>query len=202
MIFFVSINLLLCFLFTLYFIPSKKDKKPFLFFFSFIIVILTITYKFKGDKNAFTFSENLENEIKTSEVLEPKKIILFLEKKVKDNPYDIKGWEILARTCLIAGYTQKANLYYKKGISYFPNDKELLTEYAIFKRRTNDINTSIKIVEKIGKLYPNDSDNLILLVRLYIENKEFEKAKKKIETLSLIINDTEIIEELNKLIIF
>tara|TARA_A100001015_G_C14338280_1_gene462044 strand:+ start:137 stop:274 length:138 start_codon:yes stop_codon:yes gene_type:complete len=41
---------------------------------------------------------------------------------------------ILARTCLLAGYLQKADLYYSKAIKIFPNDKKIIEEYKLFKK--------------------------------------------------------------------
>ena len=58
--------------------------------------------------------------------IDPKKIVLFLEEKLRDNPNDRDGWVLLARTCMLTGHNQKADLYYKKSLEYFPDDQQIL----------------------------------------------------------------------------
>ena len=47
-------------------------------------------------------------------------VIVFLERKLDENPKDIDAWLVLARTCLITGHIQKSELYYFKALKYFP----------------------------------------------------------------------------------
>ena len=88
----------------------------------------------KGSPKIFNYQEILEKELKNSKDIDPQKLIIFLEGKLKKNPQDPEGWMILARTCLLAGYLQKADLYYSKAIKIFPNDKKIIEEYKLFKK--------------------------------------------------------------------
>ena len=57
------------------------------------------------------------------ENIEPKEFIFFLENKLKKKPSDFDGWMLLARTCYISGYFQKADLYYNRALKYFPKNE-------------------------------------------------------------------------------
>ena len=92
---------------------------------------------------------------------------------------------VLARACSIGGYPQKADLYFKKGLKEFPLDKNLLFEYAILKKNTDQFKSSLKLLAKLKTSYPNDlkSRELIIDILSYLGNrglakKEFEDLKK------------------------
>ena len=115
----------------------KKNISLKKFFICFFILTfpLTIIYQFIGNTEVFKFSNSLKKELLDSKNIDPKKIIFFLEKELKDNPDDLEGWRLLARTCLMTGYLQKANKYYKKALKHFPKNIDLLTDGCFRKRQ-------------------------------------------------------------------
>ena len=95
--------------------------------FTSLIIVTFIGYMLKGSFESFTFDEEnnkiIENIIISKEKideLDPNRLIIYLENKLNKNPKDLQGWLILARTCNLSGYLQKADLYFKKGLkNYF-----------------------------------------------------------------------------------
>tara|TARA_B100001057_G_scaffold155386_1_gene155603 strand:- start:585 stop:1112 length:528 start_codon:yes stop_codon:yes gene_type:complete len=155
-----------------------------------------IIYYKKGNLESFTFEKNLvsniENVIKDPEELQkidPELIILFLEKKLEDNPKDIDGWLILARTCVISGYVQKADMYYKTALSYYPQNKNALLEYSILKKNTNQTKSAIQLLSFSKKIYPEDKKIRELLIEILIINEKVMAARKEINDLIEIKKD-------------
>ena len=110
-----------------YLMPGLKNR---LILFTVLIVITPVGYILKGSFESFTFNE--ENNIIIEDIiiskekideLDPNRLILYLENKLNKNPKDLKGWLILARTCSLSGYLQKADLYFKKGLEFFEAHK-------------------------------------------------------------------------------
>ena len=124
MIFFLFLATLTIFFSIFYLLKFSKNKKIF-FFFALIFLASLSIYSFKGNKTFFSYNFELEKQIKelikpdSFANIEPKKIIFFLENKLKNKPNDFEGWMLLARTCFISGHFQKADLYYNKA-KYFP----------------------------------------------------------------------------------
>ena len=115
-IFFYLIIFIICLVICTYIINFKKNTKLSVLFFLFVFSLCSIAYFFSGSKDFFSFEQKLKDDLKSEKDLDPKKLILFLESQLKVNPEDLEGWKILARTCLFAGYIQKANLYYNRAI--------------------------------------------------------------------------------------
>ena len=176
----------------------KKNLKLCIFFSLPIFFLCSLTYYLKGSKDFFSFEQKLKDDLKTEKELDPEKLILFLESQLKKNPKDLEGWKILARTCLFAGYIQKANLYYNKAINFFPKDLSLIKEYAFFKRENKEIEKAIELAEKIKKIDNKDIENLTFLIELYIELEMKTKAKNEIDLLRNQNVDPNIIDELLK----
>ena len=123
--------------------------------FMFFFLTSSTIYLLKGNLESFSFKENIRNEVKKyiNNETQPKdfnltKIILFLENELKSNPNDIEGWLILARTCLITGHIQKADLYYKTALKYFPKSEQILIEYSELKKNNNQLESAINILKK------------------------------------------------------
>ena len=101
-----------------------------------------ILYFTKGNIETFHFEKELNENIRKVlndpdklKDIDPKIIITFLEKKLKKTPDDSNGWLILARTCVIGGFYQKADLHYKTALKNFPNNKNLFTRILNFKKK-------------------------------------------------------------------
>ena len=195
-VYFILISIILCV--SLNFYIFKNNKKKFIIGLFLTVSILFFTYNFKSNIGIFDYASSLEIDLKNSSELDPIKLILFLEKKLSENPEDLEGWKILARTCMLTGYVQKANKYYLKAIDLIPKDIELLSEYAFFKRNNNKLSESIIISERINLINPEDIDNLVFLTQLYSETNNTEKFEELIEILKSKIIDSQIIKELKE----
>jgi tetratricopeptide (TPR) repeat protein len=195
-VYFILISIILCV--SLNFYIFKNNKKKFIIGLFLTVSILFFTYNFKSNIDIFDYASSLEIDLKNSSELDPIKLILFLEKKLSENPEDLEGWKILARTCMLTGYVQKANKYYLKAIDLIPKDIELLSEYAFFKRNNNKLSESIIISERINLINPEDIDNLVFLTQLYSETNNTEKFEELIEILKSKNIDSQIIKELKE----
>ena len=193
-VYFFLISIILCL--SLNFYVFKNNRKKFFVGLLLTVSILFSIYNFKGNIGIFDFASSLEIDLKNSSELDPIKLILFLEKKLAENPEDLEGWKILARTCMLTGYVQKANKYYLKAIDLIPKNIELLSEYAFFKRNSNKLSESIIISERINLINPENTDNLIFLTQLYSETDNKEKFEEFIEILKSKNIDSKIIKEL------
>ena len=195
-VYFILISIILCV--SLNFYIFKNNKKKFIIGLFLTVSILFFTYNFKSNIDIFDYASSLEIDLKNSSELDPIKLILFLEKKLSETPEDLEGWKILARTCMLTGYVQKANKYYLKAIDLIPKDIELLSEYAFFKRNNNKLSESIIISERINLINPEDIDNLVFLTQLYSETNNTEKFEELIEILKSKNIDSQIIKELKE----
>ena len=195
-VYFFLISIILCL--SLNFYIFKSNKKEFLVGLFLTVSILFSIYNFKGNIDIFDYASSLETDLKNSSELDPIKLILFLEKKLSENPEDLEGWKILARTCMLTGCVQKANKYYLKAIDLIPKNIELLSEYAFFKRNSNKLSESIIISERINLINPENTDNLIFLTQLYSETDNKEKFEELIEILKSKNIDSKIIKELKE----
>ena len=193
-VYFFLISIILCL--SLNFYVFKNNRKKFFVGLLLTVSILFSIYNFKGNIDIFDYASSLETDLKNSTELDPIKLILFLEKKLAENPKDLEGWKILARTCMLTGYVQKANKYYLKAIDLVPKNIELLAEYAFFKRNNNKLSESIIISERINVINPENIDNLIFLTQLYSETSNTEKFEELIEILKSKNIDSQIIKEL------
>ena len=182
-IFFFAIISTSVFLFSTYLIPFKK-RKIFLLFTIFLFTLTLCIYFFKSDLGIIDYQKKIESDLKESEEIDPKKLISFLEFKLSKEPKDLDGWLILSRTCLISGYIQKADLYYKKSISHFPENLDLLKEVAQFNIKNGQPKEAINFLLKIKKLEPENNDNNIMLSNTFIIVKDFDMAKKEFKELN------------------
>ena len=202
---FLIITFFIILIISVYLLNPKNEKKKFFFLLSFIFSFSFTTYFFVGNINSFFFENEIEDEIeyliKNPDQLsqtDPQKIIFYLESKLRDNPNDLEGWQLLARTCLITGHTQKAELHYTNALRYFPLNDSILFEYAVLKKNTNQIKSALKLLNKVD-LSTTKSINLISFffdllmttknsnilskkMNIFFLNENFNlKTKKKIE---------------------
>lgn len=185
MVIFTLTIIIVIFLISVYLAEEKRNR---IITFFFLFSGASIIYYFKGHIESFLFYE--KNEIIVEDIvnsndglenLDPNRLIIYLEEKLKQNPKDKEGWLVLTRACSIAGYLQKADLYFKKGLKEFPLDKNLLFEYAILKKNTDQFKSSLKLLTKLKTKYPNDlkSRELIIDILTYLGNKELARKEFK-----------------------
>ncbi len=197
----ILFSIIIC---TIYLLNFKiKFYKSFLLFSLIFFSTLTI-YLTKGDLRSFTYDKELEMKIKKllespDEIrnLDPNLMIIYLEKKLKKNPDDISGWLILARTCMLSGYIQKAEKHYQSILKFFPNNENALLEYSILKKNTNQTQSALKILFQLKKFFPENMKGRDLIIQILKENKNTKKANEEIkELLELKKNDKESLKKI------
>ena len=192
---FLVLVALVIFFSIFYLLNFSKNKKIFFFFFTFIFSTSLLIYNFKGNKISFSYNFELEKQIKelikdpnNFANIEPRKIIFFLENKLRKKPDDIEGWMLLARTCFISGHFQKADLYYNNALKYFPNNEMILYELAMLRKNTNQFMSAIKILEKIYKINPRNLESIELNLEILktINKKLLDARIKKLKKESFL----------------
>ena len=166
-----------------YLMPTTKSR---LILFISLIIATPIGYILKGSFESFSFNEEnnkiIEDIIVSKEKideLDPNRLILYLENKLNKNPKDLQGWLILARTCRLSGYLQKADLYFKKGLELFPYDENLLLEYSLLKKNTNQFRSALEILSKLKVISPTNifARELIIDILITIKNKQLAQKE-------------------------
>jgi tetratricopeptide (TPR) repeat protein len=149
-----------------------------------------LIYFFKGNKEAFFFENLVNKEInkitnnpESLKEINPQKIIFFLESKLRQNPMDLEGWKVLARTCLMTGHIQKAELYYTKALKYFPLNESLIYEYAVLKKNTDQLNGALNLLKKVDVKKTQDTELIYLYLNLLKETANTDGLNKKISDL-------------------
>ena len=180
---FLILTLLIIIAISYYLMPSIKNR---LILFTCLITLTPIGYILKGSFESFTFNEEnnkiIEDIIISKEnidKLDPNRLILYLESKLNKNPKDLQGWLILARTCSLSGYLQKADLYFKKGLNFFPYDEDLLFEYSLLKKNTNQFKSALEILSKLKVISPTNifARELIIDILITINNKQLAQKE-------------------------
>lgn len=178
--FFFSISLIIL-ISVVYLINPRKNPKGF----SISLIILSVvglgSYLKFGEYHFINIMDTLYEDIKNEHINDPRKLVIFLETKLAKDPHDLEGWLILARTCLITGHIQKAELYYSKARKYFPNNSDVLFETAMLKNNIGQIDKSIDLLLKA-----HDLDNKSLkikeqLIKTYILLEKRVDAKLVLE---------------------
>ena len=187
MIFFYIITFVSIFLCSFYLCKPRNNKKLFFGIFFSIATISSLIYFFKGSPESIKFKKSLHEEIsriiseKDSGDLDPSKIVLYLEQELKKNPNDLEGWLILARTCMFLGHIQKADLYYKSALKFFPESEIILYEYSLLKKNYNQIESAIRLLSVLKKINPENIDARKSLVELFILTKDKNKIMNELD---------------------
>lgn len=195
--FFILIVGFITVFFSLYVIKRGLNPKKKILFSIFIFSITILTYITNSNLEVFSYKKNLENDLYSEKKINPEKLILFLEIQLKENPNDLEGWKILTKTCFLSGYIQKADIYYKQSLKFFPNNLDLLLEYAELKANVSQLSNAISIREKIKELDNSNIENIISLIKLYVDVGKSNEAKDEIEFLKNKKIDESIINELS-----
>jgi len=118
--------------------------------------------------------------------ISPQVLIIFLEKKLKNEPNDLQGWLILSRTCVLSGHYQKADKYYKNALELFPKNENILLEIALLKKKTNQTESAEKYLSRLKNLYPLNIKARELLIEIFSSNYMHVKAVKEYKELAII----------------
>ncbi len=185
--FFLIIFCLTIFLFSIFLYNPKVSKKKFFITFLSISFSAWMIYFLKGNKEAFIFENLVSKEInqitnnpENLKEINPQKIIFFLESKLRENPMDLEGWKLLARTCLMTGHIQKAEVHYTKALKYFPSNESLIYEYAVLKKNTDQLLGALKLLKKVDIKKTKDKQLIYFYFNLLKETKNSQILNKKI----------------------
>lgn len=180
--FFLITIILICFFFSGYLFNPMKQLKRFSLFFFLLSIFSLFVYFTKGKLSIFNYDRILKEDLLTSETVDPKKLIIFLERNLDYNSDKLDDFLILARSYVFNGYIQKANSLYLKCLEIFPNNEELMLEVAIFKRQNNEDKFAISLFERVYELNPQNINNISNYLEsiLQIEGKSavIEKIKQ------------------------
>ena len=174
---------------------NKFQRKTFGFFLVFLLITIptTIIYFSKGNLETFFFEKKINkivqdgiNDPENFKSISPQVLIIFLEKKLKNDPNDLQGWLILARTCVLSGHYQKADKYYKNALELFPKNENILLEIALLKNKTNQTESAEKYLNRLKNLYPSNIKARELLIEIFTNNYMHVKAAKEYKELAII----------------
>ena len=187
---------------------NKFKKRPLRFFLTILIIVTptTLIYFKKGNIESYSFKDKVNQIIEDGssnpekfKEISPEILVLYLEEKLKKKPNDLQGWLILARTCVLGGYYQKADKYYKNALKNFPLNEDILLEYAILKKNSNQTKSAKDYLYKLKSLSPNNLKAREVLIEILINNLLHNEAKKELNQLfDLKNNDEEYIKKIKK----
>ena len=180
--FFFSLILIIIF-FLSYVINPKLYPKKFLISLTILLSFGLGAYVSFGDYKFVNIIDVLYDDLKKDQTNDPRKLVIFLETKLAKDPYDIEGWLILARTCLVTGHIQKAELYYSKARKYFPTNSDLLFETALLKINSKSIKIKEQLIKTYLKLGKKD-DAFLIFEDLKKNQSSYQKSEfKRVEGL-------------------
>ena len=200
---FFFIIILICALYL-----NKFEKKSLKFYLTilFLAVPSSLIYFKKGSIESYSFKNKVNQIIEDGSAnpekfneISPEILVLFLEEKLKKKPNDLQGWLILARTCVISGYYQKADKYYKSALKNFPLNEDILLEYSILKKNLNQTQSAKDYLYKLKSKYPNNFKARETLIDILIKDSLYNEAEKELNELFHLKNeDTKYIEKIKK----
>ncbi|MGP1680375.1 MAG: c-type cytochrome biogenesis protein CcmI [Burkholderiales bacterium] len=113
-------------------------------------------------------------------------MIARLVARLKENPQDAKGWVMLARAQAVLGRYAEASSAYAKSVAIFPDDAQLLADYAdalAMARGGRLPGEPEKLIERALRADPNNAKALALAGTIAFDNKDFALAVKHWERL-------------------
>ena len=192
---FLVCTIFVSFLLTSYILNPIKNKKKY-FGISLIFISFSLIFYFNTtNKKVFTYFEQIEKDIENNRDVDPQKIIIFLEKKLSEKPNNLDGWLILARTCLLTGHVQKAELYYYKARKLFPENLELMIEIAILKKNFGQYDNAQELLYEAKLKNPTDYQIRKLIIDILLIQKQKQKLISEIsEIKTMNLTTTQILE--------
>jgi cytochrome c-type biogenesis protein CcmH len=121
---------------------------------------------------------------------EIKSVVDNLAARLKDNPEDIEGWVMLARTYAIMGRYQDASTTYAQLVQIIPDNPQFLSDYADVLAMTNNgslIGKPAELIDQALKIDPEYPKALALAGTVEFERAEFEQAAAYWERLLEVI---------------
>lgn len=188
-----SLILVVIILCSLYLNKFNKRTIGFLLIMSLISFPTIIIYLAKGNMESYSFEDKLNqiigegiNDPQKFKDIDPKLLIIFLEKKLKKNPQDLEGWLILSRTCVMSGHYQKADKYYHTALQLFPTNENILLEISLLKKNTNQTKSAKNYLYKLKNLYPQNIIAREMLIEIFMNNSLRNEATEEFNQLRII----------------
>ncbi|MBC8469706.1 MAG: tetratricopeptide repeat protein [Planctomycetes bacterium] len=103
-----------------------------------------------------------------------------LRKITEGQPEISRAWELLGEIFLIQGQAEKAMETVFRGLSYTPNDKELLLLKAHLEKKRSPV-LAIPTLKALLEVDPNNTNATLSLAGIYIKVSEPEKAVNLLE---------------------
>lgn len=108
-------------------------------------------------------------------------MIVRLAARLEQNPQDAKGWVMLARAQAVLGRFDQASSAYAKSVELFPNDAQLLADYAdalAMARGGRLTGEPAVLVERALRADPNNAKALALAGTIAFDSSDFALAIK------------------------
>ncbi len=118
-------------------------------------------------------------------------MIKSLEKKLEDNPDNVDGWIMLARSYDAQGNINGAVTAYRKALKLNPNDSWIMAQlgYAISKVSGSLAGEPAQLFTKALEIAPNNMDARFLLGKYHFQTESYQKALENWEHLLKIVNE-------------
>ncbi len=113
-----------------------------------------------------------------------------LAARLEQNPQDAKGWAMLARAQTVLGRYGEASAAYAKSVALFPDDAQLLADYAdalAMAQGGRLAGESEQLVERALRADPNNAKALALAGTVAFDRKDFALAVTHWERLRSLI---------------
>jgi len=113
-------------------------------------------------------------------------MIVRLTARLEKNPQDARGWAMLARAQAVLGRFEEANVTYAKAVELFPDDAQLLADYADAKAMAQGGHLAgepEQLVARALRADPRNAKALALAGTIAFDNKDFALAIKHWELL-------------------
>lgn len=122
--------------------------------------------------------------------------------RLKDDPSDVEGWVMLARTYAIMGRYDEASETYAKLVNLVPDNAQLLSDYAdvlAMKNRGSLIGMPAELIAKALEIDPGYPKALALAGTIEFEKRDYAKAAMHWEKLlSVIPADSQLAQSVSK----
>lgn len=113
-----------------------------------------------------------------------------LAARLEKNPRDFEGWVMLARAQAVLGRFSEASAAYARSVALFPNDAQLLADYADVLAMAQGKHLQgepEKLVERALRADPNNTKALALAGTIAFDRKDFDLAVQHWERLRDLI---------------
>lgn len=112
---------------------KDKERKSLSFLLAFLLILAGVSYAFVGRPmlpssfHQVQLDDELQNLMGEEDFLTR---LAHLEARLKEDPHDSQGWQMLGRSYTFSGQYNKARLAYERALMIYPANKNLLALYT------------------------------------------------------------------------